>query len=286
MVVRVNHSMADLITHDKGEGSASRLMLALLLAVPLLAFALSLTYALRPFAVSPYLSQAIHFAGFIVVALLVMLRRQTLRHYYIDKVSLITILLFAGFLGPVPTSAPIWFAATSILAHALVALFIWWRLRGSEILTEGRMARIIPYALLGLAVAVANQLITTRLQLPFQSLIEGLTLLGPLSAVDLFATRMGMVASIEEPIFRGFLLGYLIHDRGWNPHIAVVGQTILFWAPHIYQVGNPFHFWLALPMTGIMYGYLTLWTKSIAPAIFAHGVHEWSLAILDVVGAR
>jgi len=125
--------------------------------------------------------------------------------------------------------------------------------------------------------------IANKLNLPFEDLRKGIDQLGMLTTLDVFVTSMSRAAVFEESIFRGFLLGYLINDRKWNPHLANFGQTLLFWAPHIYQIDNSYAFWIVLPLTGLTYGYVTLLTRSVSPAMFAHGIHEWILNTIRIV---
>lgn len=79
-------------------------------------------------------------------------------------------------------------------------------------------------------------------------------------------------AIMEEPLFRGFLWGYL-RKWGLSDFRILVTQTFLFWAAHIYYLGLiPFSFWILVPSAGIVFGVLAWRSRSIAPGLVAHSI--------------
>ena len=84
---------------------------------------------------------------------------------------------------------------------------------------------------------------------------------------------------MEEPLFRGFLWGYL-NSRGWkNLHIWIF-QAFLFWLVHISYISRPFTFWIAAPLAGLLLGALAWKTKSFAAPILAHTIFNVIIQVI------
>ncbi len=87
----------------------------------------------------------------------------------------------------------------------------------------------------------------------------------------------------EEPLFRGFLWGYLRQFK-WRESLIWLFQTLLFTSAHIYLARQfPVMFWIFIPVAGLLFGLLTWRSRSIAPAILAHGVVNGSIYVLIVL---
>ena len=87
----------------------------------------------------------------------------------------------------------------------------------------------------------------------------------------------------EEPLFRGFLWGYLRQFK-WRESLIWLFQAVLFTSAHIYLAAQfPEMFWILISVVGLLFGLLTWRSCSIAPAILAHGVVNGSIYLLIVL---
>jgi len=101
----------------------------------------------------------------------------------------------------------------------------------------------------------------------------------PLSAVSAstglaFFYQMGFAAVSEEPLFRGFLWGY-VRRLGWNDAGVWLSQALLFMLAHLYFI-NALHiqFWLIVPAGGLILGLFAWRSRSIAPGMLAHAAYN------------
>jgi membrane protease YdiL (CAAX protease family) len=245
-----------------------------------LSLALSYASVVTPFTAPYYVIKAIHFSAFLFVAMLILIAGKDLSRYHLEKVSLICILIFPGLLSPIPADSPPWFTVLSYAPQLLLTIFLFRRLRSIQAFGKGSVLDLARYLIYGIVIAIVSFFIANRFHFPLEQLIEAASHENPLSILNALIYQMSTSAAIEEPIFRGFLLGYLLHDRGWKPSIAVLGQTLIFWAPHIYKFEDPFLFWVAVPLGGIILGWVTLRTKNITSGMFAHAIYNTAIGIM------
>lgn len=78
---------------------------------------------------------------------------------------------------------------------------------------------------------------------------------------------------LEEPIFRGFLWGFLKRS-GWTDILILFFQAFLFMVSHLNHIDHPITFWLVGPSLGVILGVLALRSKSILPPIVAHSLYN------------
>lgn len=79
-------------------------------------------------------------------------------------------------------------------------------------------------------------------------------------------------ASLEEPLFRAFLWGYL-KLAGWKDRWIWLLQAGLFWLGHLYYLGpNPVSFWIVVPLGGLVIGWVAWRTRSIGASMLTHGL--------------
>ncbi len=82
--------------------------------------------------------------------------------------------------------------------------------------------------------------------------------------------QTGYAAVSEEPLFRGFLWGYL-RKGGWSDGWICLFQAGLFMLGHIYYLNSlPISFWIIVPTGGLVLGWLAWRSRSIATSISAH----------------
>ena len=81
--------------------------------------------------------------------------------------------------------------------------------------------------------------------------------------------QLSSAAISEEPLFRGFIWGYLKNKGIKDPWICVI-QALLFWAGHIYYIGTGINFWIVHPLFAIFIGLLVWKTRSITHTMIFH----------------
>ena len=95
--------------------------------------------------------------------------------------------------------------------------------------------------------------------------------------------HLGFAPINEEPLFRGFLWGYL-RQLHWKEIWILLFQTVLFTSAHIYVAKQfPLMFWVFIPTAAILFGILAWRSRSITPAIFAHAMVNGSVYFLIIV---
>jgi len=98
--------------------------------------------------------------------------------------------------------------------------------------------------------------------------------------------HLGFAPINEESLFRGFLWGYL-RQLKWKDGWILIVQAALFTSAHLYFAGRyPLMFWVYIPAAAILFGWLTLRSRSIAPAILAHGMINGSVYLLIMMSLR
>ena len=91
-------------------------------------------------------------------------------------------------------------------------------------------------------------------------------------ALPAFFYQLGYAAVSEEPLFRGFLWGYL-RLAGWKNRWICLLQASLFMLGHsFYIIRAPISFWLIVPFGAIVFGGLVWRTKSLSSSLAAHGI--------------
>jgi membrane protease YdiL (CAAX protease family) len=84
--------------------------------------------------------------------------------------------------------------------------------------------------------------------------------------------QSGYAGVSEEPLFRGFIWGYLI-KFGFKNWQAFLAQVFLFMLAHIYYINTlPISLFIIVPIGAISTGLIVWKTKNISSSIAAHGV--------------
>lgn len=263
-----------------------------------------------------YLVEGLRLLMFLAVIGMLMLSCPHLGTYYFDRISLACVLVLGGLVRPVPVGAPGWFVVLDFVAFAIPALLTYRWLRRRRAFALGQWSLLPRYLLLaaltatGLVVVLVLFGVLIRwfdrggLSLAWQSLggflpVNSLfphavwdllqhqrqgpalgTSLSPWRVLGTFLTWMSSSAVIEEPVYRGFLLGYLVHKRGWDAPKAIVAQAILFTLSHPHTLSKPLVFFIALPLSGIVYGWLTIRTRNISTSMFSHALHNTIVSLI------
>ena|SRR6266498_703786 len=89
-----------------------------------------------------------------------------------------------------------------------------------------------------------------------------------------FLYQLGFASVSEEPLFRGFLWGYL-RRSGWKEGWIWLAQAAVFMSAHLYfRDALPFEFWVVVPLAGLILGFLAWRSRSIAPGMMAHAAYN------------
>lgn len=85
-----------------------------------------------------------------------------------------------------------------------------------------------------------------------------------------FGYQLGYAAAIEEPLFRGFLWGFLA-EKGWKETVIWLFQAALFTLGHIHYLGTyNLTLFVAVPVGALVLGLLAWKSRSIATSMVAH----------------
>jgi len=98
--------------------------------------------------------------------------------------------------------------------------------------------------------------------------------------------HLGFAPINEEPLFRGFLWGYLRQSK-WHESSIWIFQAVIFTFAHVYFARQfPLMFWVYIPGAALIFGLLAWRSRSIAPALLAHGLINGSVYLLVVITFR
>jgi membrane protease YdiL (CAAX protease family) len=88
----------------------------------------------------------------------------------------------------------------------------------------------------------------------------------------LFVAQLSNAAIAEEPLFRGFLWGYL-RKWNWSDRWICLFQAGIFTLGHLYYIHQyPLSFWVIVPLSGLILGLLVWKSRSIGTSMITHGL--------------
>lgn len=217
---------------------------------------------------------------YLLIVFLVWWERKKLADFHIDLfvIMLIVLLkplqtLILNYWGyndmmafPKPLSLVIWGAAI------VLALLVWKDRSLFPRMQKYSIAWFVIGLLAGLGTAI---LLGYHWSIMFEKTTGSVFLFSKstISAIGVnFLFQMGMAAISEEPVFRGFLWGYL-HKLHWTDPKIWLFQTVLFTFAHIYALNVfPVSFWVIVPVASLVLGLLVWRTRTLASSIAAHGI--------------
>jgi membrane protease YdiL (CAAX protease family) len=214
-----------------------------------------------------------------------------LKEFHIDQSSLLLIILvrpiqtlilnYWGVDSPLAFPHPLGLALWAISLGVMVAL---WR-RGFKPahINSRSLTWLVLGLLVGIGMSIAENLRTFRSMLyivhPLQTQLTPVLYSTSLNVLY----HLGFAPINEEPLFRGFLWGYLRHLK-WKEHLIWSFQAVLFTVAHLYLAGQfPLTFWVFIPTAGLVFGLMTWRSRSIAPAMLAHAMINGSVYLLIVI---
>lgn len=209
---------------------------------------------------------------YLLTALLILVERKRLADFHMGAEALV-LLIFGQITKPLLYSIPhIPFIHSStdwILITIAVLLLL------SLIILRARIPKVSRKVMIWIGIAVIVGIVG--------GLIVGLSLgylngfgFGPRASfpalIVLFQRQLTFSATLEEPLFRGFLWGYL-KKFGWNDGRICLFQAFLFCLGHTYYINTfPFSFWAIVPATGLVLGLMVWRSRSIATSMVVHGL--------------
>jgi membrane protease YdiL (CAAX protease family) len=205
-----------------------------------------------------------------------------LAEYHLDGVAISIIIFFK----PIQTLIARWIGTDPLLMFPSVSsLLIWliailfafgmWSQR-SKIKSAGKH-----WFLIGMLAGLLTALLISfpmSFQIPEEELLYGLT--NPDAAKHIwlgmligFPQQLGFAAIMEEPLFRGFLWGYLRRLQ-WREVWIWLFQAGLFMFSHIYYLTGtlPISFWILVPFGALVLGWLAWRSRTITTSMAAHAM--------------
>jgi membrane protease YdiL (CAAX protease family) len=223
---------------------------------------------------------------YLLIAYLIFLEKDNLRTFHIDRISIMIFLLFRTILFINWRSVGyLDFAILGI--NIITAIVLFTKLRNG-VMREPILLRNIGWIIVGLffgTIYFGIQFFTVLFIFTgkptiylnfFQIQSIGLFLFG-------FVRSLGNEAIDEEPIFRGFLWGYL-RQIGLNEKWIWIIQGFLFWTAHSSQLlFGQISFWFGLPF-GLLLGWLSWRSRSITSSMSAHAIFNTAVSVLKYNG--
>lgn len=213
---------------------------------------------------------------YLLTALLIILKRDSLSDYNMGFFALAIFMI-------APVAELIFqYAGAKYMSFGFIQTDLWFRIAVSlgllivlliyrPALRKRSAKEILLWSLIAVAVGVGSGIFTGKMAI----LQGGQRIPGHAPAIIVitsFFTQLGNAAVIEEPLFRGFLWGWL-NKLHWKGHWIWLTQAGLFWLGHIYYVGFAnFSFWILVPVAGLVLGALVWRSKSIGTSMIAHGL--------------
>jgi membrane protease YdiL (CAAX protease family) len=260
------------------------LILLLALRIP---YTLAIIYFLP---IENQMGAAVYEVGaYVCIAFLIWWERNWLRDFHMDGAALFLIIFFrpmqtlilnywkvdAPLAFPRPAAWMIWLAAICL------SLALWQRGYRPSRPTRRMLGWLVIGILAGVGVSILENFKV------FKSVLNHSN--SSLSTSVLFSTglnlvyHLGFAPLIEEPLFRGFLWGYL-RQLNWREGWIWLVQAALFTSAHLYFANQfPLTFWVLIPAAGLLFGLLTWSSRSIAPAILAHALINGSVYVLAMM---
>lgn len=218
---------------------------------------------------------------YLLVTILLILERHSLSDFHITPLAIWMTIVFK----PIETlyisimakvNPPMAFPKTPSLIIWIIALGTLVCLRGRLFQKGAVQRRDLKWLLLGGFVGLGIVVISAY---PLSFEISKLDLRSRNSVLSILMENLGTIpfqigyaAISEEPVFRGFLWGYL-RKRGWRDVWIWLFQAGLFSLAHLYYINTaPISFWFIIPLGALVFGWLACRSRSIATSMVAHGV--------------
>ncbi len=257
--------------------------IALLLLLGLLGLRLPLLAGVRLFVSPPpdWLSPVFELGTYLLTVSLVWWERARLADFHIDTLAIAIIIiakpietLILTTFGSGPGTFPLAFPGIPALVIWFAAIGLFLALLRQRPRLPGIQKKALGWFVVGMLVGTVTAfLLAYPMSLQMGSSERPASLPPPdlqILLVQGFIYQLGYAAVSEEPLFRGFLWGYLRKAK-WRDGWIWLFQAGLFWLGHIYYFGKlPISFWLVAPAGGLILGWLAWRSRSITTSLAAH----------------
>jgi membrane protease YdiL (CAAX protease family) len=271
-----------LLTRKK---KANCIFLLLLLGLLLFRFPFEILLALNKIPIPKMMGVYIYEDGtYLIIAILMILKRDSLSDYNLGFCSLIIFMispvaeLFSEYLEMKYASigtvqSDLWFRIVISVCLLIVLLLYRPRLRKRSV------KEILLWFLIAVVVGIFFGVLAGKIsslqgggRFPYRPSV--------LIIISSFFIQLGNAAAMEEPLFRGFLWGFL-KKLHWKDYWIWLFQAALFWLGHIYYLGvYNYSFWIIVPLGGLILGLVAWRSRSIGTSMIVHGL---SNSIADIV---
>lgn len=225
---------------------------------------------------SIWTSYTYEFGTYFFTALLIFWERKRLADFNMDSIAI----LFFIVLKPIETIILIHFKSLLslneplgiliwVISIALVISLIKGKYKPDHI-TRKKLLWLLSAFIVGVFLAISNgfalsyQLETSQMHETFNTFNS--------SFMKDILYQAGYAGVSEEPLFRGFLWGYLL-KLGWKNIWILLFQTGLFMLGHIYYItSHPISLFIVVPIGALVLGLIAWKSKSISTSIIVHGV--------------
>lgn len=229
---------------------------------------------------------------YLLTAFLIYWERKRLMDFHIDGLALAIIILSKPIqtlilqrLLPVNSLAfPNWPSLFLWIIAVILAVLLW---KSRNILPKFTLRSFI---WLGIGIAI-GLVVPILLAYPMslqthwvQPLTRNLIIESIRNTPNTFLIQLGMAAVSEEPLFRGFLWGYL-HKAGWKGVWIWLFQAGLFMLGHIFYIRElPISFWIIVPVGALVLGALVWRSKTISSSLAAHAtMNTFGIVFANIV---
>jgi membrane protease YdiL (CAAX protease family) len=214
---------------------------------------------------------------FLIIGGLIFLNRKRLPEYHIDYSAVLIFFLFSTVLRYRRIDSVATFLVEILfLALAIIVLIIFWR--SKKVLVRQRLFTkwFFLAILLGFVLGMSEIRFDPHLQ---NKTMDSISITTAIFYFFYYAHQaIGSAGIFEEPIYRGFLWGFL-RNIGLSEGQTLIAQGGLFWISHINFIHYPFTFWITASVMALVLGFLALRSKSIIPPIIAHVIYNAYIAL-------
>ena len=138
--------------------------------------------------------------------------------------------------------------------------------------------QILVIMLAGLTLALIFRTIEFTYTYDYQAILYGLiAVLGvSLSGIATFILAQAisstyylvLIAIAEEILVRGFMLP--VFARYSNPYLGIVASSVVWSVYHIVTANLETTYFIYILLSGLVYGYIDVYTRSLTPSLLAH----------------
>jgi membrane protease YdiL (CAAX protease family) len=211
---------------------------------------------------------------YLVIAICMWLERNNLGDFHFDRMSLITIVIssFFVFRNKLGIPGEEYYLLIIGFSGLLIATILW---------QNWFQIPITSWRWVAISIVMTSLILipTTVIDYIINNSTAGLKF--DIVGSILFTVRdnLSFTVTIEEPIFRGFLWGYLC-KLGWEENKVIAVQAVLFWFLHLRSFSFLLIFLLSLPLIILTYNYLVQRSKQIFPSIISHLLYNTMVSLI------